>query len=350
VLVLIMMILLLGFLELVIRIPQLQEQLVVPEMASRHYQFGLKVSLLEALRRTDGDVNCITLGSSIVDNGFDPVQFTETFEQETGKEINCFNFAIDALPTTGIAALAEILVQDYQPEILIYGAGARDLVIDKEQDDAAVILESPWVRYRLGHFNVEGLLLNYSHLYRYWGPFKQLLRLNFEDALRAKQSTLPSLASLTPLGQVPLYKVAKGVDSPPDPTDDSNQVLHMTRILSDFRPRQENLRAMEQLISLNGPGLQLIVVEMPVPDGFHSFFGNGRDDYQVFIDNIAIRAEQNDVPFLRTEPFELIPDDGWADYTHVNEKGAIVLSEWLASEIAREMIAAEGDRAASEDQ
>jgi hypothetical protein len=29
----------------------------------------------------------------------------------------------------------------------------------------------------------------------------------------------------------------------------------------------------------------------------------------------------------------LIPDDGWADLDHLNEKGALVFSEWLGTRV-----------------
>jgi hypothetical protein len=72
---------------------------------------------------------------------------------------------------------------------------------------------------------------------------------------------------------------------------------------------------------------------MPVPDTYYYFFGNGKDDYQRFIDQVNHLAEANEVQFWQTSPLQLIPDDGWVDYTHMNTTGARAFSQWLGQRV-----------------
>jgi hypothetical protein len=39
--------------------------------------------------------------------------------------------------------------------------------------------------------------------------------------------------------------------------------------------------------------------------------------------------------FLETTRLDLIPDDGWADYSHLNSKGAVIFSKWLGKQLGK---------------
>jgi len=86
-------------------------------MGSRHYQLGHKLALLNVLARKTGQVDCIMLGSSMVDTGFDPAAFDTGYKEMTGRDIHCFNFGIDASTAASTAALARIVIEDNGPGI-----------------------------------------------------------------------------------------------------------------------------------------------------------------------------------------------------------------------------------------
>lgn len=327
---LIMLILLAGLAELFARSEVFQAPLTAPMMGTRHYQLGPKLARLEAATRKDGRIDCLIVGSSMVDLGFDPQAFAEGYKGYTGQDIRCFNFGIDALPAVGSAALADILVKDFKPDILIYGTDARDYSVAPNSEDAVVILGSNWVKYRLGHFTVEGWLLEHFYLYRYRDSLSRLIRFDYEDALR---SSTKLNHEITPYGFTPYSTIGRYIHNPPDPQDDSFQITYYYSLLADYEMREENLTGLAQIISQNGQSTQVFVVEMPVPDGYFYFFGNGKDDYKRFIDRITNLANSNDVPFLQTTMRNMIPDDGWVDYSHLNTKGAQIFSQWLGQQV-----------------
>ena len=112
-------------------------------MGSRHYQLGHKLALLDAAVKRNGPIDCIMLGSSMVDVGFNPESFQHAYRQATGREIHCFNFGIDASSAASAAALARILIEDYHPRFIIFGTDPRDYAIPStDRDPAAVCMKT----------------------------------------------------------------------------------------------------------------------------------------------------------------------------------------------------------------
>ena len=324
-------ILLIGFVgvsEWIARTEIFHAILTPPPMGSRHYQLGNKLSILNAAIKENGPVDCIMIGSSMVDVGFNPASFQNSYHAVTGRNIHCFNFGIDASSATSTAALAQILIEDYQPRLLIFGTDPRDYALPSEDRDPAVILETSWVQYRLGDFSLEGWLIEHSHFYRYRLHLSRLARLNFEGTLRSSTKTT---FEILPNGFTPFSKVSTYINEPPEPGDDSFEVTYYSKVYSPYQIYDENLVALERIMGYKET--QVIVVEMPVSDGLYYFFGNGDKDYDRYISNVSELANRRHVPFWRTEPLDFIPDIGWMDYSHLNTTGAEILSTWLGQQV-----------------
>ena len=327
-----MFILLIAVAEGIARSEPFQAPLTSPKMGSRHYQLGHKLALLDALIEKDGPIDCITVGSSMVDVGFDPDAFQNGYQEVTGRDIHCFNFGIDASSAASAAALVKILVEDYHPRLLIFGTDARDYAVAVEDPDAAVVLDTPWVQYRQGKFSPVGWLLENSYFYRYRQHLGRLFRFSFDGTLRSQTK---ANFEILHNGFTPINKVSTYINAPPAPDDDSFEVTYYTRIYFSYRMLEDNLNALEQLVSHNGTQTQVVVVEMPVSDGLYSFFGNGETDYNRFVAQVDEMASLHQIPFWRTEPLDMIPDDGWFDYSHLNTTGAKIFSTWLGQQVGK---------------
>jgi hypothetical protein len=324
-----------GAAETIARSDLVQSVLAPPRMGSRHSQLGPKLSRLEALREQEGQIDCLMIGSSIVNLNFDPQAFADGYKQAIGQDIHCFNFGIDALTAPSTAALVQILIEDYQPRLLIYGTDARDYAVPRDERDNAVIFETSWIQYRLGHFTLKGWLIEHSYLYRYRQQLYHLVRFNDEAALLS-ESRLNF--EMTPYGFLPEATIRTGVNDPPDLQADSFEVRYYSRLLSTYKMLEDNLNALEQIMSYNGQNTQIILLEMPVAEGFYYFFGNGKNDHQQFINEVNRLAQAHHIPFWQTHLLKMIPEDGWADYNHLNTNGAAILSHWLGQQVAAEVI------------
>lgn len=330
-LVMVQLLFLFGSAEWVSRLDAFQAPLTPPKMGSRHYQLGHKLMLLEAEVKRNGPIDCIMIGSSMVDVGFDPDVFQAAYQQATGRRIRCFNFGIDAASAASTFAVMRILMEDFHPRFMIIGTDPRDYVIPSTDKDPAVVLNTPWVQYRQGEFSWEGLLLDNSYLYRYRQHVSRLVHFQFEDTL---WSNTKVNFPIRPNGFSPITKVKENVNEPPDPNDTSFEATYYSRIYSSYTMLDENLAALEKMMRYSGSETQVIVVEMPVTDGLYYFFGNGEADYAQYISGVGNLAAQHQIPFWQTEPLDSIPDHAWSDYSHLNVTGAEIISAWLGTQVA----------------
>jgi hypothetical protein len=268
----------------------------------------------------------------MVDVGFDTLSFQKGYKEISGQDIRCFNFGIDASSVFSTSALVQILMEDYHPRILMLGTDPRDYAIPSIERGPAVIMETSWVKYRLGGFSFDGWLLEQSYLYRYRQHLGRLFRLNFKDTLWSEtQLNFPIL----PNGYTPLTKISTYINNPPDPQDTSYEVTYYRNIYSSYQMLDENLSVLERIMEYNRSATQVIVVEMPVSDGLYYFFENGDEDYNRFVTRVSELASLHQILFWRTEPLDSIPDNGWSDYGHLNVTGAEIFSTWLGEQVGR---------------
>ena len=327
-----MLLVLVGIAESVTRLDFFQRTLTPPKLGSRHSQLGYKLALLNVLARKTGQIDCIMLGSSMVDNGFNPSAFETGYREMTGRDIHCFNFGIDASTAASTAALVRIIVEDYRPNLLILGTDPRDYAVAREDPDPAVVLNTPWVAYRQGDFSLDGWLLEHSYLYRYRQHLGRLARFQFEGTL---WSDTKADNEILFNGFNPLSKVSTYINDPPSPNDESFEVTYYTRIYSSYQMLRENLEGLDSSLDYNESVTHVILLEMPVADGLYYFFGNGKVDYDRFVVRVNELTRLHGVPFWRTEPPDFIPDNGWADYSHLNITGAEIFSTWLGQYVGR---------------
>jgi hypothetical protein len=327
---LVFLMLFLGTGEVIVRTHWFHSHVVPMSWGSRHSQFELQLGRLETMVARDGPIDCLMIGSSMVWHGFDPQAFGAAYQRQTGQKIRCFNFGVDALPAAAAAPLAKVLIQKYQPKLLIYGTDARDYAVPIESEDASVILDTPWIRYRLGHFTIEGWLYDHLYLLRYRETISSLLR--FEDQYLLLTGSY-ALRNHDNYGLRPDHTVGSFVMTPPDLNSSAYQIRDYVSLLQNYKMRPENLAALKQLIQLQNDQLQVLVVEMPVPPTYMYFFGQGQQDYQRFINQLDTTTAAHAAAFWPTTSLSLIPEQGWVDYSHLNTNGAAVFSDWLGQQV-----------------
>lgn len=317
--------------EVLSRTPVFQAHVVANRWGGRHRQFELQLGRLETVVARGGPIDCIFLGNSMAWLGFDPEAFGRAYRRETGQDIHCFNFGVDGMPTVSAGALVPVLIRDYQPRLLIYGTTAQDYAISEESEEATVLLRMPWLRYRRGQLTVQGWIHEHSHLFHYSETLGHLLRLEKRYLLLTRH-----YASLkSNYGFEPYTGVGTLVSLPPNPERSAGQVQYLFGLLSDYEMLPENVQGLEQVMSQNSPDVQVLIVEMPVSPTYMGFFDNGRQDYQLFIDQVEGVARSGMVPFWQTNQKALIPEEGYWDYTHLNTEGARIFSEWLGEQVGR---------------
>jgi hypothetical protein len=316
--------------ELLARSQFFKAHVIAADWGSIHNQFETQLGRLETIVANTGSIDCIFVGSSMVWHAFDPGTFSQAYNEETGREMNCFNFGVDGGVASTAGVLAPILVQEYHPRFLVFGTDARDYAVPFDASDVTVQLDSPWVRYRQSDFTVRGWLYEHAHLSRAWESLGHLVRLQKTYLAVRSASSLDN----SDYGFRPLDTVVDVATSPLEHLD-LQAVSYYRDLLSNYQIVPENVQGLQEIVALKDENTVVIVVEMPIPETYLDFFGRGAEDYQLFVNTVQEVANTSQVPFWMIGPSQLVPADGWADYTHVNTKGATLFSRWLAESMAQ---------------
>jgi hypothetical protein len=316
--------------EGITRTDTFQAKFARPTWGSRHIHLELQLDRLNHIVNQDGPVDCIFLGNSMVINGIDPITFANAYRNETGHDMRCFNFGVDGLSPVGASALAEILIEDYQPDLLVFGTDARDYAVGPEDGYARLVFETPWIQYRLGKISITGWLFDMSSLLRYRRPLRMLLRFDLQRALWERDN--PTQSNKYGYSEDP--RISEFVNEPPDPDSELTHVQYYFNTLSNYKILPEHLNALEDIARLaDTTDTKVLILEMPIPSTYLYFFGDGVNDYQNFLDSVGNIAREYDLSFWTTTNENLIPNYGWADYSHLNTEGAKIFSEWLGEQV-----------------
>lgn len=319
-----------GLGELGARSNVFQLYLAEPNWGGRHDQLNRQLRKLHDVSYRQGRIDCIFLGNSMVMRGFDPLAFHNAYLAQTGEELWCFNFGVDALPTSAAGELAEILVEDFHPHLLVYGLDARDLAVPLEAEDTKVVTEMEWLRYRQGDFSPKGWLREHSYFYRDVETFRRLMRFDYQ--LKPRVVSGVALADRYGFYGDPI--IWENVGEPPDVNDARHHIQYYYNILSDYKILSENISGLQKILDYQRQGIRLIFVEMPTPITYLDFFRNGEEDYARYLALLNASAEEFGVPIVQVPSYDLIPNDHWADYSHLSIHGARVYSQWLGEALA----------------
>ncbi|MGF1504206.1 MAG: hypothetical protein ACFB51_03575 [Anaerolineae bacterium] len=157
--------LLVALLEGAARLPPVQAALPPPSVGAPHPFMDLKVNRLDALVAEHGEVDCIFVGSSVVDRGIDIVALAAAYEAATGEPLTCFNFGLSRTSVFDAASLLALLDARYNPDLLVYGTSFREF--DSGFGNTAQTIQVAWSQHQLDNPSLSGWLAENAMAYRY---------------------------------------------------------------------------------------------------------------------------------------------------------------------------------------
>ena len=131
-----------------------------------------------------------------------------------------------------------------------------------------------------------------------------------------------------------MQTVSNYSNQPPSADDDSYEVTYFKSLFTDYQVQEANAAALQTLLEIDQSQTSLLLVEMPIPEGMYSLFGAGVEDYEEFLGFVSEKTAASNIPLITTNRRGLIPEDGWADYSHLNSGGAQRFSFWLGEQVA----------------
>jgi hypothetical protein len=334
---LILLIALLAAGEWLARSRPVQENLPAPSLGVVHRNLEVQIDVLEQRVAHNEAIDCLMLGDSTVMTDFVPASFESAFHEQTGKEIDCLNLGVGASTVASSVALAEVMMKEYRPALLILGLEALNFTVSTEDQESGALLEAPWIRYKLGRPSIEGWLYDHSRLLEYRPILRKLLRFEF-DFLGVLQGSFPDESGIIngyfPLnGQGPF-----AIDEPPNPDSEHPFDEHYFAELGNFRLLPENVQALEELARSSDDTTQVFVVEMPVAESFVYYYRNGEQDHEAFINTIEDLLSAHDMSFWPTSELHLFTIGDWYNRNHLNTAGAQVFSEWLGRQVGQAVL------------
>ncbi len=303
-------------LEFLFRIPFIFDTLP-PSTVFRNYDYpeiDVKYHKFEILNRNK-PVNCIFLGTSMVDQAIDPEIVIPSSNQT--EPVNCFNFGLQSMMPGTSSVFANALVEKYNINTIVLGISAVDLAGDYYLPRD--FISAPWFIYISGRQSLEGQLIDKSLVYRYLLSLKKYKNPDYQNMVFDLNLLITNHGQnrKDETGGYPLITKTK---------------------FPNYSLDQHDFSGLAEFGDLIDKQVKVIVVEMPVDPRFLPYYvQNGEEGYEEeFAKPVANLLKDNDIPFIRTqaEIEEVISPEGWVDYAHLNRKGATQFSTWLSKKIS----------------
>lgn len=306
------LVLLCSVLEFAARTSLTQGILQYESYGSSHPQFETQILQINARQALQGQIDCIFIGNSQVLYGIDPLTVEQTFLEKTGETIHCQNFGLGGMPPMTARSVAELLISQYHPSVIVFGTGLWDYTSSAGNES---IVSSPWVQYKLGIFSVDGWLFDHSQAYRLiFGLDRHLQNMEGDDKFidPTGHSTLTGHAQLT--------------------TDEQKEYFYTIAKRPEITQLQRD--GFRELLALNSAETRIIIMEMPSDPIFYSMNRKARNLHPEFEAMLISETTLSNTHLWLTQNSVTIPADGWYDLLHLNEEGAIYFSRLLGGQMA----------------
>lgn len=321
-----MLIFLIGSLEYLARLDSVRDVLPPPGVGADHRPFEIQLARLERLEDEGLPTDCIFLGDSSIHSAVNPSVFMPRYEAASGEPIRCFNFGVGGLTVQSAAILSKILLSDYEPRLLVYGLDIARLGQFEDNLINNWLRTSAWVQHKQGRSNLEGWLIEHSNAYRYFLPYRNWMRKDYMEIINQQTS---EGAGVDRYGYLPRQQTMESIAEDPNPIDEPRYFERF----ANFEVSKNQIKTVLQMAA-DGHQEIFVVLEMPLHRTYYSFFPRGRDDYESALVSLENALASNGVPFVATSHLDLFPDGMWINRNHLNSRGALVFSEWLAQELA----------------
>lgn len=277
---------------------------------------------LDQVRRYLGDgreFDVVFVGSSMVADGVDPVEFVET------ADVRAYNAAFAGPSMRTITPWTLDIVDPLlQPEVVVLGIQSRELSDNGPKNKAMFekFMSSPGYRQTTSNLALRfaGMLERISYFMRYRRAFRepsQILEADGEAALRAARVR----QELGPLGK----RIQQDV-----PYEDSEQFRTSLyeKMLFDFSVGGPEYAALERLYEgLRERGIRLVVVNMPVtPAYWEAHRSPGAED--VYHDALERFLEDRDIAYVDAE--DSLKEETFRNPMHLD----VDARKWLARALA----------------
>ena len=333
-------ILLIGALEGLARSSWSAQYLITPSMGFHDDAFDVQIAYLDAMVERDGKIDCIIVGSSIVEPGLMPTAIAQGYEDYTsqGQTLTCFNFGRWGMHSDMAIELIQILIDKYEPRYLVYGCNPISIGAQTTSDKS--LMNSAWFQYRQGQKSTQGWLIEHSASYRYFLRYQSWLDADFRKLLNDTQTihqiyredgyrglAFRSIDVRYPTdAQLPEAEIFK------DYINEYNTSWQTSMQKYNPLTYQDSMRKLAELNHYKGT--QLILLDMPLHSSFLNYFADGEAGYLKYLSDTRAIIDDYDMVYWQLSDLDFLPDEFWFDRHHLHVAGGYLLSYWLGAQLA----------------
>jgi len=294
-----------------------------------HGQFEIKWFELKDFVHTNGGVDVLLLGNSMVNTGIDPDVLADEYESLTGERLRVFNFGVEGLTVAPNSVIARVLKARYHPGTIIFVTEMRDYAARNGLEVERQLLGDEWMTARRdGKETPRAWLKENSSVLQHLLFFRNWSRADFLDSFLMQARRF---ADTTPSGYEPDANIGENIDIPPDPADPDEQ--EDFALFSGFSIDPGRLENLKSILELGGDGTVVIITEMPVHPNYFTYFGGEQAHDEYLIEMVPL-IEENGATYLPPPEWSRIPLFSRVDHHHLNVIGAILHSRMLAQNLA----------------
>lgn len=291
-------------------------QLSIPEAyGSSHPHLETQITRLKTKIANGEKVDCIFIGNSQTLRGINPSVVEQTYFEETKRTIHCQNFGLGGMPPKTAPFIANILIKNFHPSVIIFGTGLWDYSTANSETSHESIMSSPWVQYQLGEFSIDGWLYENSNFHRF------IFGLD-----RAMKSTSNVAQKINEDGQLPHNDHAR--------MSLEEQVEYFENIQKHPGITNAQRNGLQELIAIHSESVKIIVIETPFDPIFLEYNKRAERLYTDFKNMLDSETQQAGINLWITQDTLPIPQTYWYDLLHLNKDGAVFFSQKLGHFLA----------------
>jgi hypothetical protein len=314
--------------ELLFRISPVTNNFTYGSYGTSHPQFDSQIVNIKQRFIQNGRIDCIFLGNSETSAAMDPTVVEQIYFEKTGRKIICQNFGVSGLTASAAWPVAQLLIKNFQPSVIIFGTNMFDYLPHIGDGAERSITSSPWVQYELGNFSIDGWLIDNLYSYRYYlGIYQYLFTDHYAKSALIDYTPYESDAEIGTNGHELSFSNFM------DMTIEEQKDYYKSRIKSPDIDQKE-IHALQNLLSLNSAQVKIVVVEMPVTPTLLSLRPKFKELYPEFLNLERLLTSNANSELWLTQETLQIPQNGWYDLQHLNEIGKIYFSTMIGNNLS----------------
>ncbi len=271
-----------------------------------------------------GDIDLVVIGTSMAQQDIVPGILAEALADDAGPSPAIYNASLNGgVPVVMEPWLLDQVVPRLDPEVVVWGLSALDVSL--EYGDATLEAYDDALQTKTGLLaEVDRAVSRFSDLVAARAVLRNPDQILGSGRDENRRSLAEAEAEVGPDGERRDFASATGI----------GRAQEMARRITPFQLDRDDLAAIARTVdALRRRGIEVVFVELPVPDRFLELYPGGPPQHQLVTDTIVALGDALDVEVIA--PVGPTDDASFVDFTHLDAEPAAAFTRSLAPSLPR---------------